>query len=93
MKKNIKVVEKIEYILEDKDINILKDCLNYCFHRATKHKTPMTGKDNDINRLRQDLDIIETRENKKIKIPVHDCSNDCRCNRTIDDENISMIFI
>lgn len=31
-------IQKTEYILEEKDIRIVKDCLNYAFHRVTKHK-------------------------------------------------------
>jgi hypothetical protein len=46
--------EIIEVFTLDKksEINLIKDCLNYCYHRATKHKTPMTGKEQKINDLR-----------------------------------------
>jgi hypothetical protein len=44
---------------EEKEISLIKDCLNYCYHRATKHKTPMTGKEEDINKLRKEFGITK----------------------------------
>ena len=51
---------KQEVIFDDKaEINLLKDCLNYCYHRGAKHNSPMTGKLNGINQLRRQLGIIK----------------------------------
>jgi len=58
MKKKERIV--IEYLLDDQaEINLIKDCLNYCWHRATKHNTPMSGKGQKINDLRRQLGIIK----------------------------------
>jgi len=67
MKKNIKTIKKTEYTLEDIDINIIKDCLNYCWHRAVKHNTPMSGKEDEINRLREQFGIINKKNILKEK--------------------------
>jgi hypothetical protein len=49
----------IEYILDDQtEIALIKDCLNYCWHRATQHRTPMSGKEEKINGLRRQFGII-----------------------------------
>jgi hypothetical protein len=59
MIQQLKTIQITEYVLSDKvEINLITDCLNYCYHRATKHKTPMTGKEYMINKLRKQLGII-----------------------------------
>ena len=51
-----------EYVLEDQDIKVIKECLNYCFHRLTNHSHVgifgIVGV-KQINRLRKELEIIE----------------------------------
>lgn len=63
MKKNPKVIFATEYILDEMEhlpeINLIKDCLNYCWHRAVKHNTPMSGKEKAINDLRRQFGIIK----------------------------------
>ena len=49
----------VKYTLEEKDLNTIKECLNYCYHRASQHKTPMTGREDEINRLRKEFGIIK----------------------------------
>jgi hypothetical protein len=59
---NMKSKEQIvvHYVLDNQDeINLVKDCLNYCWHRATQHKTPMSGKEKKINELRRQFGIIK----------------------------------
>ena len=49
---------KMVYELEDQDVKVLKHLLNYCYHRAEKHRTPVSGSANEIRRLRKEFGII-----------------------------------
>ena len=43
-----------KYIIEDKEeIKLLRFLLDYCFYRATKHKTPVSGLVKGIDNLRK----------------------------------------
>ena len=45
-----------KYIIEDKEeIKLLRFLLDYCYHRATKHKTPVSGLVKGIDNLRKQL--------------------------------------
>ena len=52
-----KIHLRTEYILEEKDINTIKECLNYCYHRLSKHKCGIAGIVNldKVNRLRDEF--------------------------------------
>lgn len=34
-------VTSFEYVFNKEEVSVLKDCLDYCYHRATKH--PKSG--------------------------------------------------
>lgn len=61
MKIKTRIIETIEkdYILEPQDLKVIIDCLNYCHHRATKHKSPMCSIHEHIQRLRKEFGIIK----------------------------------
>lgn len=54
MKKNIK--QTTEYILTEKEAKVIKNCLNYAFHRITKHDKYYPPDLKQINKLRKELD-------------------------------------
>jgi hypothetical protein len=61
MRKEIKTIKVKEYILEPKDLKTIRECLNYAFHRLTKHVS--SGIDgivdpDEVKRLRRELNII-----------------------------------
>ncbi len=48
--------KRLTYILDDeKEISLIRECLNYCYHRATQHTCFMTGKEKLIDKLRKEL--------------------------------------
>ena len=48
-----------EIVFTDKEMEFFKRCLNYCYHRATKHDTPMSKFYKEIQKLRKKLNIIK----------------------------------
>lgn len=57
--KTIKVeVKTTSCVFDEKETKVLVDCLNYCYHRAFKHQTPVSFMARDINKLREDFGII-----------------------------------
>lgn len=57
MRKTTRKITITEWILEDKDVSVIKDCLNYCYHRATQHKKFSVKHFDDIQRLRREFGI------------------------------------
>ena len=56
--KKVKIITKKSYLIEDEDeIRLLKFLLNYCYHRAKKHKTPVSDLLEEINDLRKQFSI------------------------------------
>ena len=60
MKKTIEVIKRSKYVLEEKDIYTIKQCLNYGYHRLNRHRG--CGIDGivdirEINRLRKEFNI------------------------------------
>ena len=53
----MKKIEQNEYIFDEKDIQTIKECLNYCFHRPTKHQCGALINLNEVQRLRSELGI------------------------------------
>jgi len=80
MKKVIKQIKKTEYILEDKDIEVIKNCLNYCYHRLKYHKKTGIHKIvslEEVNRLRREFDITkEKSHNEYYGLKVNDIHMD-----------------
>ena len=56
MKKQTKQVT--EYILEPQDIVLMKNCLNYCYHRIKKHNKFIPDYLDNIQRLRREFGIV-----------------------------------
>ena len=56
MKKIEKKVEVIELDLQE--TKLLIEIINYAYHRAEKHDTPMTKFADEIKKMRKDLKII-----------------------------------
>lgn len=52
-----KIIQQVEYTLENKDIKIVRNCLDYCYHRLKKHKCGISGMVNltELNKLREEL--------------------------------------
>jgi hypothetical protein len=51
----IKQIKKT-YIIEDEDeIKLLKFLLDYCYHRSSQHRTPVSKMEDRINILRKQL--------------------------------------
>ena len=44
---------------DNKEIALLEECINYCYHRGAKHNSPMTSKLAGINSLRRQMGIIK----------------------------------
>lgn len=57
MKKITKIVNYIE--IDEQEANILKELLNYCYHRADCHQTPISKFSKEIRQFRIDLEIIK----------------------------------
>jgi len=53
MKKQEKIIN--EYILNEDEAKFTKHCLNYCWHRAKYHRTPMSISEEKIDSLRKDF--------------------------------------
>ena len=53
MKKQEKIIN--EYILAEDEAKFIKHCLNYCWHRAKYHRTPMSISEEKIDSLRKDF--------------------------------------
>jgi len=57
MKTKIKLIKKTTYIIDDEsELKLIRFCLDYCWHRATKHKTPVSGLDKGINKMRKEFE-------------------------------------
>ena len=58
MKKIIKQVQITEYILSEKEVKLVKVCLDYIYHRLEKHEScgirGVINRD-DLNKLRNEL--------------------------------------
>jgi hypothetical protein len=50
-------IQTTQYILEEKDVEILRDLLNYCWHRSTQHESPISNLRDEISKLRFELGI------------------------------------
>lgn len=46
------------YELEGKDLNIVRNAINYAWHRASKHNKDVAGDVFELQRIRKELDII-----------------------------------
>lgn len=44
--------------LDENDLKLINHLINYSWHRASKHKTPLTCRKEDIDKLRIKLGII-----------------------------------
>ena len=59
-----KTIETTQFTLETKDLHTIRECLNYCYHRLSKHidKCGITGyvNLNEVSRLRMELGITKT---------------------------------
>ena len=49
-------VEVYQYILDQEEAKVVKNCLDYCWHRITKHGKTVMGTEREINKLRKELD-------------------------------------
>lgn len=57
-----KIVEN-NYILNEQDAKTFRACLDYCWHRATKHNKPSHGiKADELQRLREEFGIVRKEE-------------------------------
>ena len=45
----------VEYTFNEEEVKLIEFCLNYCYHRATKHRSPVTSYQDKINKLRKQL--------------------------------------
>jgi hypothetical protein len=54
IEKTIKVIE-----LSHEESKMLINLLNYCYHRATKHKSPVSQYSEQIEKFRKELEIIK----------------------------------
>jgi len=52
--RTIKVVE-----LNEDETKLFTTLLNYCYHRATCHQSPITSYQDKINKMRKELKIIK----------------------------------
>jgi hypothetical protein len=59
MKIREKIIKEQEYVLEIFDISIIKECLNYCYHRIKKHNKFTPEILEHIQRLRKEFGIIK----------------------------------
>ena len=52
---------KIGYLLEHKEISIIKHCLNYSWHRCIKHKYNLLERFDvkDLDKLRKEFNKLE----------------------------------
>lgn len=57
-----------QYILEDKDISTIRECLNYCYHRLNRQQCGAPIELEEVQRLRRELGIPMKKE-KYYKIP------------------------
>jgi len=80
MKKKEKIIQSFE--LELRDIETIKQCLNYCYHRIKKHGKFFEFLFEDIQRLRKEFGIIKDKD-KNYKF---ENSTYCKCNdfNTVD---------
>lgn len=56
IKKSTRIVEVYE--LEGKDLSIVRNAINYAWHRAGKHGKSVAGDLFELQRIRKELDII-----------------------------------
>ena len=52
-----KKIESFKYVLEEQDIQTIKECLNYCYHRLTKHKCEAPIDLDKVQRLRSEFGV------------------------------------
>ena len=45
----------VEYTFNKEEIELIKFCLNYCHHRATCHRSPVSSYRKEIDTLRKQL--------------------------------------
>ena len=50
--------EIVIYEIEGKDLSIIRQAVNYAFHRAEKHGKKSAGNAEELQRIRVELDII-----------------------------------
>ena len=55
MDKKHYIKEVVEYTFDEEEAKLLKTLLGYCWHRATKHATPMSKYSGEIDKLRKQL--------------------------------------
>ena len=58
IKKKIQIVQETSYEVSGVDVNIIRNCLNYCFHRAYKHGKSIAGDVDQLQRLRKEFEIL-----------------------------------
>jgi len=54
IKKETKIIK--EFVFDKKEIKFIKHCLDYCYHRATKHQTIMTDRGIEIDIIRKEIE-------------------------------------
>ena len=52
-------VKSIEYVLEPQDVKLIKECLNYCYHRIKHHNKFIIDYLTPIEKLRKEFGIIK----------------------------------
>ncbi len=98
MKKQAKMIETNEFIIDERDARIIIECLNYCAHRLTKHgKCGIRGMVSldKINKLRKEFGVFDVQVNNKQEKPkgkngketIEDLYKDA-FNETIDEFNL-----
>lgn len=55
------------YLLEEQDVKSLKYFVNYCWHRAKKHGKQSAGSLEELNRLREEFEIVNSEKEKVTK--------------------------
>lgn len=67
MKKTIKVIEQETFCFDKpEEVKLLKELINYCWHRAYKHNTPITQFKDKIEKLRCEMGIINIKKDDKV---------------------------
>jgi len=56
--KKIRFEEVHSYIIEGQDLSIIRNAINYAWHRASKHGKAAAGNEKELQRIREELDII-----------------------------------
>ena len=58
IKKSKRIEEVVTYTIEGIDLSIIRNAVNYAWHRATKHGKAVAGDAANLQRIREELDIV-----------------------------------